>query len=357
MPEVTLEYRADDPQWDSFVAAVPGGHHLQTTMWARVKAVSGLRAARVVARRDGEIVAGCQVLIRTVRGLGAVAYAGRGPLMGDPEPALLDSVLDGLDELAARRRVGLLKLQPPAGHHDMKAALAARGYQPSHLQAGPVATVRVPLAHDSEKDLLASLRSNTRRDIRAGLRRGLEVRAGEETDVATLQRLLEDTGRRQGFAVYPEAHHRCLWHTFSPEHAVLLLAEREGTPVAANLLVGFGDSAVFKVGAWDGSEAAGHPNELLHWHGMRWARERGHAFYDLEGISLQAARALRAGESLPEDTSGITRFKARFAGEVVVLPETHDLTYPTLLGRALRRLAPAVQRWHGLAHRAVGRRA
>jgi lipid II:glycine glycyltransferase (peptidoglycan interpeptide bridge formation enzyme) len=215
----------------------------------------------------------------------------------------------------------------------------------------------VPLGHYSEEDTLAALRSNTRRHIRSALRSGLTVRIGEEADVTTLQRLLEDTGRRQDFAVYPEAHHRCLWRTFAWEHAVLLLAEREGMPVAANLVVGFGDSAVFKVGAWDGSEAAAHPNELLHWHGMRWARERGHAFYDLEGISLPAARALRAGESLPESTSGVTRFKARFAGEVVLLPGTHDLTYPTLLGRALRRLAPAAQRWHGLAHRVVGRRA
>ena len=67
--------------WDRFIAEVAGGAYQQSSRWAGVKAVVGWRAERVVVERDGAIVGGCQLLLRRLPILGAVAYAPRGPVI------------------------------------------------------------------------------------------------------------------------------------------------------------------------------------------------------------------------------------------------------------------------------------
>jgi hypothetical protein len=41
--EVKTSDVTQDPAWDAFLAAVPGGHHVQTGLWSQVKALIGLR--------------------------------------------------------------------------------------------------------------------------------------------------------------------------------------------------------------------------------------------------------------------------------------------------------------------------
>src|SRR6187551_2148455 len=95
---VAVSHGAVDPEWDDFVAKTRAGHHLQTSRWGQVKATVGWRAKRLIARRGGLIVGGCQVLMRRVPLVGSVAYVPRGPLTAEPGGAL-DAILAGLREL------------------------------------------------------------------------------------------------------------------------------------------------------------------------------------------------------------------------------------------------------------------
>src|SRR4051794_39623342 len=83
------------PAWDDWVATVPGGHHLQTSGWGYVKADAGWRATRILVRDGGQIVGGCQLLVRSVPLIGAIGYDAR------------------------RRRILLLKVQPPVNRTDL----------------------------------------------------------------------------------------------------------------------------------------------------------------------------------------------------------------------------------------------
>src|SRR5437016_5411703 len=107
------ESAASTTAWDAFVAAAPGGGHLQSSLWARVKATEGWRSLRVTVPAAGDPAAGAQLLVRDVRGLGAIAYAPRAPLTvgGD---AAADALLDELLRTARAQRLAYLKLQPPA---------------------------------------------------------------------------------------------------------------------------------------------------------------------------------------------------------------------------------------------------
>jgi peptidoglycan pentaglycine glycine transferase (the first glycine) len=343
-----------DAEWDAWVAATPGGHHLQTSGWARVKAGAGWRVERVAVRDGAGIVAGCQLLVRALPVYGAIAYAPRAPLVAGRDPVALDVLLAALRERARARRILFAKLQPPIDREDLPAQLLARGLIASSLHTAPVASVRIDLQGRDDDALLADMRQTTRRRIRQATRADVQVRAGDDRDLEVLQRLLDATARRQGFAPYPEAYYREVWGAFAPDRAQLLVAEHEGRPLSAALLIAFGDTVLYKIGAWGGAEdAPPGVNELMHWTAIRRARDAGHRFYDFEGIPEDVARAARAGERPPAD--GVAFFKLGFGGEAVLYPGTYDLAFGRVSGPVLRRLLPHTPRLRGLAHRVAGR--
>lgn len=350
--DVALSDAGRDDEWDAFVERAPGGHHLQTSRWGEVKQVVGWRAVRSVVRRDGRIVAGCQLLLRSVGRMGALAYAPRGPLALEDDSKAVAAALSGVEALAVDERVRLLKLQPPVHRHDLAAAFERRGFRPSQIEAAPLATVVVDLRRD-EDALIRGMRGATRRNIRGAQRNGVTIRSGSFEDLARFAHLIALTSRRQGFTPYPSHYYERMFQVFRPDgHAELLLAEHGGRVVSGALIVGFGDTAVYKVGAWIGERNTIHPNELLHWTAMQRARQHGHHFYDLEGIDPPLAEALLRGELPPEARRGTAHFKLGFGGEVRVFPKAYDRGRPRLLGAMGRYATPRARR---LAHTVVRR--
>ena len=345
-PGVVVSRELPDREWDAFIEATPGGSHQQSSMWAQVKAVQGFQAARILLRRDGGIVGGCQILLRRLGKVGAVAYVPRGPVMADRDPDALDVVLAALDDLAAQERILLLKLQPPADRQDLALLLEARGFVRSRVETAPVASVRVDL-HRPAEELLAAMHPSTRKNIRRAERRGVRVRHGGEADIRTLVRIIESTGDRQQFSAYPRRYYEQMWRTFAARgHTCLLIAEHDGIALSASLLIAYGESASYKAGGWSGDGSRLFPNELMHWAGMRWAQQRGLHYYDFEGLNEAVARASLAGEALPEDTpeQRVSHFKLGFGGEVTLGPGSYDRVYPSLLSGALRQLLPMLNR-------------
>ena len=343
-----------DRAWDAFVAAVPGGGHVQTSMWAEVKAVVGWGSERVVLRRGDEIVAGCQLLTRRA-GPATLAYAPHGPLAAPGERDALPAVLAGLRELAGRHRLCYLKVQPPPGTDAVGGLLTARGYSRSDLEAAPTATTRVDLAPEPD-ELLARMRSGTRANIRKAQRRGATTRTAGTEDFQAFSGLVLASGRRQGFVPYPLAYYRRMLEAFATgADATLVLCEHEERLVSSLLVVAFGDSAIYKMGGWVGGELSVRPNELMHWTAMQWARERGYRRYDFDGMPPQAARAALAGEEFDRARWGTAWFKLGFGGEVALHPPAYDTSPSPLLAPVVRGVAPRLGRYRPMAERALGR--
>jgi peptidoglycan pentaglycine glycine transferase (the first glycine) len=352
---VDVSWAPLDPDWDAFVDSAPGGHHLQTSLWAQVKAKHGWKPVRLRVHREGEFVGGAQLLVRPMR-LGAIGYCPRGPLLRDRDPSTLWTLLDGLASMARRERILYVKVQPPAGRGDMEAILREDGFVTSDMPAAPVATVRIDLRR-SVDEILASMRSATRSNIRKATRKGIVVRAAGASGLAAFGELLAETSRRQGFAPYPAEYYAEILRQFGEGHrAELLLAEHDGEVLSGAMIIGYGDTVVYKMGAWSGRRTGLHPNELVHWRAMQWARERGYRYYDLEGIDESVARAVLAGEELPESGHrGTTRFKLGLGGEVVLHPRAYDRSFHRLLFWPARIAAPRLNRLSSRAHRLQGR--
>jgi lipid II:glycine glycyltransferase (peptidoglycan interpeptide bridge formation enzyme) len=355
-PRLVVDREREAPGWDDFVASADGGHHAQSSLWAQVKSVLGWDATRLTVREGDAIVGGVQVLSRSVGPRARVGFAPRGPLVAGRNPRVLDLLHRALLDLGREERIRYLKVQPPADRHDLVPALTARGWTTSAMEAAPTATIAVDLS-PTEDELLGAMRRSTRDKIRRSLRRGLRIRVGGERDFASYRRIVEATGRRQGFTPYPARYYETMWRVFGRSgRACLLLAELDDRVLSSTLLIALGDRATYKMGGWTGEQSRVRPNEAIHFAGMRWAKEAAYRYYDFDGIDRRVAVALsRDGDLAEGDRGGVAQFKLGFGGHVELTPGALDIAPERLLRPAVRLIAPRMDRFLAVAHRFLGR--
>jgi lipid II:glycine glycyltransferase (peptidoglycan interpeptide bridge formation enzyme) len=322
--DVEVSIADEDATWDAFVAAAPGGHHVQTSLWGKLKASEDWWPVRLLVRRDRDLVAGVQVLMRSLPWVGAIAYAPKGPVARSASPELSQVLLDGLDHVASVYRIRHLTVQPANDGHAFAGRLREAGYRPSDAAVAPVATVQIDVRREPAT-ILAGMRKNHRRYVRHGLRQGVEGRVGTDEDLEAFYRLVIATSRRHGFEPHPFGHFVELWRLFRPRGLVqLFVSEYRGQMVSGQLAIAFGDRVIAKNSGWNGEHGSLGPNHVMEWTTLQWARDNGYHYYDLEGIDVRAARIALAGESQPDQLRRKHSFyKLGFGGEVVMFPGAH----------------------------------
>jgi lipid II:glycine glycyltransferase (peptidoglycan interpeptide bridge formation enzyme) len=201
------------------------------------------------------------------------------------------------------------------------------------------------------------MRASTRSNIRRAERKGVVVREAGASGLPVYGELLAETSHRQGFSPYPLEYYADMLRQFGEgDRAQLFLTECAGEVLSGALVIGYGDTVVNKMSVWSGQGSKLHPNELMLWQIMCWAREPGYRYFDLEGIAESVARAIVAGDELPEEgRHGTTAFKLGMGGEATLFPRTYDRSFHPLLALPARMLAPRLNRFTSLAHRVAGR--
>jgi lipid II:glycine glycyltransferase (peptidoglycan interpeptide bridge formation enzyme) len=326
-------------EWDRFLESLPDSHHLQTSLWAERKRPSGWDASRLVLRQGGTPVAGLQILHRPVSRLGRIGYVPRGPVFAVDDARLPSRLMRQLQALMRSGRFRYVTVQPPRNGAAFVPELVASAFRATPFQVAPTATVLIDLQQSTET-LLAKMRESTRRGVRTGLKSPLRIRRGGSADLPAFHSLLVATGQRRGFSPPALEYFRQMWSLFSrTDDIVLFLAQLGGETVAGELDITFGDTLVSKRAAWSGRHGKLHPNELLIWTAMNWARERGLKAYDMDGLDPELADALVAGTPI---SAAFKRshywFKLGFGGRLVILPDNYESVRLPLLGWAHRQI-------------------
>jgi len=318
-------------RWDTFVAAQAAGHLLQCSRWGTLKAQFGWRVERVALEEDGSIVAGAQVLWRRLPWGQTLAYVPKGPLVNWDDDGQVQALLEAIAALARRHRAVALKIEPDLPDNPQLAArLAGYGFRPGHT-VQPRGTLVVDLTPEPEA-ILAQMKPKWRYNVRLAERKGVTVREGTEADLPALQRLMDETGRRDRFAVHSASYYAAAYRLFAPAgQAVWLLAEFEGHLLAGIVVFAFGDKAWYFWGASSGEHRHLMPNHALQWAAMLWARGRGCRRYDLWGIPDEVGADPAAYEDAETWGTGglwgVYRFKQGFGGRVVRTVGAWDLVY------------------------------
>jgi lipid II:glycine glycyltransferase (peptidoglycan interpeptide bridge formation enzyme) len=329
----------EDSAWDAFVDRHPAGHILQSNGWGALKVRFGWDAERLaLAAGDGSIQAGALVLFRRIgwRGAGlTLGYVPKGPLLNWQERSEGAAVLAALESACRRRGASVLKIEPDLPDTaENRALLQSYGFRPSQQSIQPRSTTVLSL-EGSEEAIMQHMRQKWRYNIRLAERKGVTVRAAEPADLPAFAQLMDATGQRDGFAVHSSAYYETAYRLLAPAHAVYLLAEYQGEPLASIVVCAVGKTAWYLWGASSDKERNRMPNHALQWAGIRWAKRRGASRYDFWGIPDeigQMAQGLKNGdgsgtpveelplelEALPgEGLWGVYRFKQGFGGQVV----------------------------------------
>jgi lipid II:glycine glycyltransferase (peptidoglycan interpeptide bridge formation enzyme) len=333
----------DPDAWDALVEASDPGSYLQLTGWARVKAVNGWSAVRLLASER----VGAQILVRRPRPLPwGFAYAPRGPLGGGWAPddisALTTTVHDQLPRVAGR--VSHLRIDPEVevdGVHDpdgaARRALRAEGWRP----APPIqpSSTRVIDLRPDEEALWGDLRKKWRQYVNKARSAGVTVADAEGDRLDEFYRIYRETADRAGFLIRAESAYRDVWEAYRPSGRARLLFARssDGEPLATLFLVRSGTRVVEPYGGMTQAGADTRANYLLKWEAIRSSRDGGAETYDLWGLA----------------TGGIAHFKTGFGGREVRYIGAWDLVLDPL-GRRIYGAAVSARTWwarrrHGLA--------
>lgn len=329
---IRVSYLTEDPDWDAFLLEAAGGHSVQTSLWAQVKAELGWHAVRIIVTRSERIVAGAQLLIHSVPLVGAIGYVPKGPVIAYDDPILTNLVVAKLHEVAKAHRVQYLAVQPPCDIETLTQPLQRWGFQPSPYELAPTATVLIDLTQDLDA-IMARMKRGVRYNIRHGLRERIVFREGTESDLPSFYSLFVATSQRQGFPAYPERYYHKMWSALQPRGWIrLFLVECQDEVVSAQLAISFGDTVIRKLSAWAGSYGNYKPNEVLEWGVIRWAKSHGYRCYDFEGINRNLAKRLLRGEPVSDDQlQNAYSFKLGFGGEIRLFASACDYIYNPLL--------------------------
>jgi len=325
----------DSETWNSFVAASPTGHLLQAWQWGQLKAAFGWQAERVGVQDGGRLVAGAQVLFRSLLPSFpylTIAYVPKGPILDFGNQEISEALLSAIHRLAHQKRAILLKIEPELPHSPALARqLLACGFRPSQQTIQPRSTIHIDLRAELD-EILARMKSKTRYNVRLAGRREVLVREGTADDLPLFHRLIALTGRRDGFAVHSRKYYEMAYRLFVPSGlARFLLATYQDEVIAGLMVFAFGQRAWYMYGASSNRERNRMPNHLLQWQAIRWARAQGCLAYDLWGIPDEVGKEPEKYKRTVTDRQsglwGVYRFKQGFGGQVVRYVGAYDYVY------------------------------
>jgi peptidoglycan pentaglycine glycine transferase (the first glycine) len=335
-------YTEEDAEWDAFVAAHPHGSILQTDGWARLKNRFGWSSQRVWMRRNGQLVAGAQLLFRSVAlGILKIAYMPHGPLVDWQDEEQVAVLFNQIDQAMYQRGASLLKMEPFIWQDDPGSEIWRKICQRYDLMTEtdtiqPPRTVLIDLRPSTE-DILMAMKQKTRYNIRLAERKDVTVRQGTAEDIPIFDQLIRMTARRDDFGVHQADYYRAAYELFAPDNAALLLAEYEGQPLAGVMVFACGPKAAYLYGASSNEERQRMPSYAVQWAAMKWAKARGCTSYDMWGVPDAPEAELE--DNFLERQDGlwpVYRFKRGFGGDICRTVGPADRVYNKLTQRLYR---------------------
>jgi lipid II:glycine glycyltransferase (peptidoglycan interpeptide bridge formation enzyme) len=323
-----IESGESDPKWDDFLSRIDGGHHEQSTYWAKVKGHQGWHAVRIKVLNGSDWMAGAQMLCKKLPWGGSVGYISCGPFYKVPDDESLDVLIREINQVAKKRNIQYVVFTPYVANVYLDKVLIKNGYRPTFEQLPPTSPAWATLVLDLSKDfdsLLMDMRYEMRRKIKLASESGLTVREGDRKDLDDLFKLMSMVAERRGEKPVPGSVETFnnIWDYYNPEQRVnLLVVEFDGEPISMGIIFTFGNTVRSWKYGWSGKEAKKYPNHMLYWELIRWSKNNGFKYFDLVQVDPVIADHLTSGKPVTEELKsrrlyGPTQFKMGFGGNVV----------------------------------------
>jgi len=300
-------------------------------------------------------------------------YCPRGPVINESritnhESRIPNMLFCEIKKIARREKSFFLKIDPPVSYwfHSgnspvkPKCKSCAKGLEPlsqhnynfkkSPNETQPKDTLMLDL-EKSEEELLKEMKQKTRYNIRLAGKRGIKIRNYKLgiTDQEEFRKkfdffwnLTEETSRRDKFTSHNKEYYQKMLESLSGKgqdrcdkqnlYAKLYLAEYKEKIIAANIVLYFGDLAVYLHGSSSSEYRNLMAPYLLQWKQIQDAKTQGYKKYDFWGITIDGEK---------KNWQGITKFKKGFGGEEKSYIGAYDLVFDKLwysIYKSLRKI-------------------
>ena len=233
-----------------------------------------------------------------------------------------------LVELAKKENAGWIRFEPE--NEKLLAEIREANYQkivkaPYDVQPKEIFVMDIT---KTEEELLSNMKSKTRYNIKLAQKKGVEIFSCGKNDMECLTvqmdffKLTKEMAARQGIKAHPEEYYRKMIASIPAEILSIYIARYENRTIAAQIVVFFGDSAVYLHGSSSNKDRNVMAPHLLQWQSMLDAKKRGCKTYDFGGIKLSNVKSQTSN-----DWAGITNFKLGFSPDTAPLefPGTYDM--------------------------------
>lgn len=195
-----------------------------------------------------------------------------------------------------------------------------------------------------EDTLMKNFRKTMRNLIRRAGRDGVTVRQSRDlADVDTYIAIHKDTVVRHGFTPYTDTFFRSQVEAFLEDDQVLIfVAEYEGKPIAASIIMFYGDMASYHHGASLSAYRKVPASYLMQWEAIQEAKRRGCKKYNFWGI-VPEDKLVSPIRKKPHPFAGVTKFKTGFGGDLFNLLPCQD--YPLTLKYQATRAFETVRKY------------
>lgn len=331
-------YRVDRPSgddWNRFVAAQPGATIYQSYEWGEIRRSHGWEPHYIALARDGEWIGAALVLTKRLPGaLGTILYSPRGPVMTEWDAAV-PALVEAVSLLARQRGAIFWRIEPPVQDDDLSVTdyVMQAGFVPVNQEWSywnrPKYEMKLNTA-PGEAAVFSGLGTKIRTKVRHASKRGVVVEEGcTEQDMESFYRLLKNTGEKKRIPVRGLDYFHSLYRTFIKSGmARLVLARKDGIPVAGGMTVRYGTTATLLYLSNDYSmQRAGW---AVQWEMLRWAMTQGCTTYDFGGTGTGYP---------PQETDkgyGVYQFKHSFGAHIVKWYGCADYVFRPISYRAFR---------------------
>lgn len=278
-------------EWDAAIAGFDGACQEQTITFSRLRWPSLACEPRLFSI-DRETVGGCLVMIQQLPlRLAAVAICKWGPMLKDsqrPDRVMIYRGMIGalMSEYAEQRglMLSVLPRAAPTSTSDEFATLTAMGFRAgSNVPFPDRYLVNLKISDDAQR---ASLHQKWRYHLKRSERADLTFEHAAADRLPEFAKLYEAMSARKRFPDY-SAYSTVPGLIAMPDPALrpeLFFVRHRGTIVAGAIIFKSGDTAVYLYGATTGDALPLRAGYFLHWHIIRWLRDKTRArWYDLGG--------------------------------------------------------------------------
>ncbi len=281
---------------------------LQSEIWAKTNRLIG---HKVVVRK------GIVMIVKSAK-RGRYLEVPGGPLIDWQDEKAVASAKQIMIQTGKENRCAFVRFRPQLlDKADNRAILTQIGAKKSPMHLAAEHTVIIDLTQ-SQEDLLANMRRQTRYEVRRAGKLGLLVeKSNSRQAFLEFHQVQSSTAARQHFVPPDIKTLLAEREAFGDQAQIYIAKTADGQPIAYGLILISGDEAAYYEAASTELNRRLPGAYALQWQVMRDLKKQGIKRYNLWGI---------APANQPHHRyAGVTTFKTGFGGKVVTYVPAHDL--------------------------------